>query len=117
MKDIEPIGDDLTIGRAIRLLRTTAGLSQKDLADRVSVNRTYVSHLEAGRRDPSLSLMKTIAHALEVPPGLLLAVALWADLPKEERDRYGKLIRDLLETAGAAQFLLFDRQRDPGHAE
>lgn len=110
-------GPHLSIGEAIRMLRTSSGLSQKNLAEAVSVDPTYISHLEADRREPSLSLLRAIARALDVPPGLILAVAFWTDLPKEDRDRYSSLVRSLVDAAGAAQFVLFDRGRDPDHSQ
>ena len=37
----------------IRELRTAAGLSQDELAERLGVRGTYISYLEKGRRNPS----------------------------------------------------------------
>lgn len=107
----------LTLGEAIRSLRRASGLSQRELATRISVDPTYVSHLEADRREPSLALVKEIARALDVPSGLILAVALWMDLPQEEKDRYSTVIQELIETAEAAQFVLFDRRHRTGDAD
>lgn len=108
---------ELTVGEAIRILRQASGLRQNELAARVSVDPTYISHLEADRREPSLGLLKEISRALEVPSGLILAVALWADLPALEKDRYSVVIRNLVETAEASQFILFDRGGRSDHAE
>ena len=100
--------DTLTIGRAIRTLRTASGLRQKELADRVSVDPTYISHLEADRREPSLALLRAISRALDIPPGLILSVALWTDLPTEQKDLYRNIIRELIEISATAQLIIFD---------
>jgi transcriptional regulator with XRE-family HTH domain len=61
------VSDDLNIGRTIKVLRTSAGLKQLELADRVKVSPNYLSLVEAGRKEPSLSLLKKLSHALDVP--------------------------------------------------
>ena len=100
--------ETLTIGAAIRTLRTASGLNQKQLADRVSVDPTYISHLESDRREPSLALLRAIARAINVPPGLILSVALWTGLPQEAKDLYRKIIWELIETGATAQRVIVD---------
>ena len=100
--------ETLTIGAAIRTLRTASGLNQKQLADRVSVDPTYISHLESDRREPSLALLRAIARAINVPPGLILSVALWTGLPQEAKDLYRKIIWELIETSATAQRVIVD---------
>jgi DNA-binding XRE family transcriptional regulator len=41
------------VGRNVRRLRIAAGLSQAQLAERMGVDRAYVSGLELGQRNPS----------------------------------------------------------------
>jgi transcriptional regulator with XRE-family HTH domain len=57
----------------LRVLRTNAGLSLRDLAKRAELDYTYISHLEAGRRAPSHAVLLGIAAALGVHPGELLS--------------------------------------------
>jgi putative transcriptional regulator len=45
----------------VRELRLTAGLSQRELAEALSVSRQTVNSIETGRYDPSLSLAIAIA--------------------------------------------------------
>lgn len=51
----------------VREHRTQAGLSQEELAHQAGLHRTYVSLLERGRRNPSLSVVVALARALGVP--------------------------------------------------
>ena len=93
----------IEIGAAIRQLRLAAGLKQRELAERVGVDATYVSHLEANRREPSIDLLRRIARELDAPPGLLLAICMATDLPVEHKAQYDAVIKDLLDLAVVSQ--------------
>ena len=53
-------------------LRTEAGLSQHAVADRMGVDRAYVSGLEMGKRNPTVITLWHIANALGVRPADLV---------------------------------------------
>jgi transcriptional regulator with XRE-family HTH domain len=53
--------------------RKQAGLTQEALALRASVHPTWISHLESGRRNPTLSTISRLAGALGLTPADLLA--------------------------------------------
>lgn len=59
------------IGYVIKVLRTAAGFKQKDLAEKVGVKGNYLSMIEAGKRDPSINLLRSIAKTLDVPVSYL----------------------------------------------
>jgi transcriptional regulator with XRE-family HTH domain len=42
------------VGRNVKRLRLAAGISQAKLADRMGVDRAYVSGLELGQRNPTV---------------------------------------------------------------
>ena len=56
----------LPVASAIRSLRLRAGLSQRQLAQRMSVPRTYVSKIENEKACPTLSSLERLASALRV---------------------------------------------------
>ncbi|MFC5582898.1 helix-turn-helix domain-containing protein [Rhodanobacter terrae] len=62
------MGVDITpyVGTAFRLLRERTEVSQEDLAFRAGLDRTYVSGIECGRRNPSLKSMQHLAAELSV---------------------------------------------------
>ncbi len=62
-------------GRAVRVQRTVLGLSQEDLCFRSKLDRTYISGVERGVRNPTLRSMLRLAGALEVKVDKLLAAA------------------------------------------
>ncbi len=62
----------LHLAASIRSLRLRSGLSQRQLAMRMSVPRTYVSKIENQKATPTLSSLDRLARALEVTiPDLL----------------------------------------------
>jgi transcriptional regulator with XRE-family HTH domain len=54
------------VALAIRTLRQRTGLSQRQLALRMSVPRTYVSKIENEKATPTLSSLERLARALQV---------------------------------------------------
>lgn len=59
-------------GAAVRAHRETAGLSQEGLALEAGVDRSFVSQIERGVRQPSLTTIWKLAAALGVAPSNLL---------------------------------------------
>ncbi|HEX2104698.1 MAG TPA: helix-turn-helix transcriptional regulator [Solirubrobacteraceae bacterium] len=63
------------LGASIRAERVTAGLSLRDLAERAKVSNAYLSQIERGLHEPSISVLGAIARALDVSLEALLARA------------------------------------------
>jgi transcriptional regulator with XRE-family HTH domain len=53
-------------GERIRTLRQAAGLSQEAFADRCGFARSYMSRIERGRGNPSLTAVEVLCAALKV---------------------------------------------------
>lgn len=60
------------LGVNVRRLRLAADLTQEQLAAEAGMERSYVSDLERGTRNPSVAALGRIAEALQVEPHLLL---------------------------------------------
>ena len=60
------------LGQNVRQLREAKGWSQEDYADRAGIHRTYVSDIERGRRNPTITVVEKLAGPFGVPPGSLL---------------------------------------------
>ncbi|WP_354220670.1 helix-turn-helix transcriptional regulator [Bradyrhizobium sp. F1.4.3] len=54
------------VGDNVRRLRTAAGLSQAELANRLGVDRSYVSGLELGTRNATIVTLWHVSQALGV---------------------------------------------------
>jgi transcriptional regulator with XRE-family HTH domain len=63
------------LGEAVRRLRTEAGLSQEQLAERASTDLTQVGGIERGVRNPSYATLVRLAAGLEVSVGELTTLA------------------------------------------
>ena len=52
------------VGLNLRRLRREKGLSQEELADLASIHQTYLSGVERGKRNPTITVLQRIAGAL-----------------------------------------------------
>jgi len=86
----------LKLAHSIRSLRLRNGLSQRQLALRMAVPRTYVSKIENEKATPTLSSLERLARALEVSVPDLLSGG--------ERNRQEE-IRELMEDQFVAEVL------------
>lgn len=79
--------DDETYGAFLRRERLARGLTQKQLAEKVGVDFTYVSKVENGRLPaPSEATITQLAKALRADPDAHLAQA--KKVPLDVRSRY-----------------------------
>ncbi len=65
-------GSGLQVASAVRNLRLARSLSQRQLAGRMGVPRTYISKIENGKAMPTLSSLERLAKALQVDISALL---------------------------------------------
>jgi transcriptional regulator with XRE-family HTH domain len=91
----------LNLAASIRSLRLRNGMSQRQLATRMSVPRTYVSKIENEKATPTLSSLERLARALEVTVPDLLSGG--------ERNRQEE-IAELLKDQFIAELLPFVSQ-------
>ena|ERR1035437_706687 len=88
----------MNVGQAIKMCRTRRGESQSKLAERADCSVSYLSMLENNKRDPTLSTLTKISHALNVPIGILFFLAAErGELGGLEKDLAGGLARTALE--------------------
>lgn len=57
----------------LRRLRHDRGWSQEDYADRAGIHRTYVSDIERGARNPSITVVEKMAAPFDASASDLLA--------------------------------------------
>ena len=63
------------VGLNLRQIRKTRGWSQEDLAFESGLDRTYISGVERGVRNPTVLVLQELAQALKVPAARLLDAA------------------------------------------
>ena len=74
MMDTMRIGDTtdrtlISFGRNVARIRNERGFSQDALAEKADLDRTYVSGIERGVRNPGIKIVLRIARALNVAVG------------------------------------------------
>ena len=60
------------LAKNLRRLRQEKDLSQEQFAFEAGIHRTYVSDLERGMRNPTITVVEKLALYFEVPIGTLL---------------------------------------------
>lgn len=60
------------LGENVRRCRKLKGMTQEQLALEAGMERSYVSDLERGQRNPSVRALGRLAEALKVQPHMLL---------------------------------------------
>lgn len=63
------------VGAAVRDLRHERGVSQERLGELADLDRTYISGVERGVRNPTITSLARIADALDTPLSGLVALA------------------------------------------
>jgi len=82
-------------GRVVKQLRDERRYSQEVLADRASLNRTYLGEVERGVAVPSLATVTKIAHAFNLSASELIARSERQEKSDDARDDHA-----LLQTVG-----------------
>lgn len=100
-----------SVGRAIRMQRERAGLTQAALAEAVGLTEQYIGVVERGVRAPSFKTLEALARTLKTPvrnffphplaqdqvdDTLSDVIGLLAPLPGDERARALKVLQSML---------------------
>lgn len=56
------------IGKTIKAIRIKQGLSQEDIAHECNVDRSYISMIEVGRNEPSVTKIFELCKGLKIKP-------------------------------------------------
>ena len=86
-------------GAEVKRRRTQLGISQEQFAERANLHRTYISDVEAGKRNPSLASIERLAVALNAPISAVFGSAEKPAVPP-------RAARGFAMGAGAAGILL-----------
>ena len=92
----------MNYGKAVKIVRTIAGLQQKELAELAAVHASLISLIEKGKRRPGLSTLEKITKALDVPQHLFVLLATEArdlkDIRAEEVQQASEWLARILFT-------------------
>ncbi len=59
--------DSKKLGKNLKTLRTRKGITQIEIANILGVDRSFVSNIENGKNNPTLSTITKLAKAINVP--------------------------------------------------
>ena len=60
------------LGKNIRFWREARGFTQEELAFRAQTSSSYISKMELGKENPTITVLERIAKALAIDPCMLL---------------------------------------------
>lgn len=86
----------MDIGKAIKTLRVSRGLTQKQLADKIGCSETNMIFMETGRSFPRKEKIESICRELNVPQSYLLVFSLTReDIPESKQNLYERRVEPL----------------------
>jgi len=59
--------DAKKLGENLKRIRTKKNINQTELAETLNVDKSFVSNIENGKNNPTLSTIANLAKALKVP--------------------------------------------------
>lgn len=75
------------LGRRIKMLRVSRGLTLKDLEERGGISATHVSEIERGKASPTVGALGRIARALGLRPATLVEAKIQPDFSVMRADQ------------------------------
>lgn len=90
--------------KALREVREEFGMSKRHLANLIGCDASFITHMENGRRKPSLETLEQISSALEIPMHLFILRA------AEKEDLRGVSPQDARRLAGLLTEALHDER-------
>ena len=88
----------MNIGEAIKKMRASVGLSQKELAERAGISATAVCNIEKGHSFPSKETIKAICDAIGIPVSYLLFSSITEeDVPEGKREVFYALKEPIMK--------------------
>ncbi|MEK4849083.1 helix-turn-helix transcriptional regulator [Paenibacillus sp. FSL H7-0756] len=72
------------IGKTVKAIRLKQGLSQEDLAHECNVDRSYISMIEVGRNEPSVTKIFELCRGLKVASDFIKMVEIEYNQGREQ---------------------------------
>lgn len=70
----QPVIIKQIIGKTVKALRIKQGMSQEDLAQECDVDRSYISMIEVGRNEPSVTKIFDLCKGLKIKPSAFFKI-------------------------------------------
>ena len=60
------------LGEALRLIRVFYDMSQKDLAEKLEISKSYISEIESGKKTPTIDLLNRYSKNFDIPTSSIM---------------------------------------------
>lgn len=87
----------MNLGNAIKDFRLKKGYKQVELATMCNLSQSYLSSIEKGRKEPTISVLKDIASVLSIPVPVLIFFSLDQDDIEESKKETFKLVEPTIK--------------------
>lgn len=85
------------LGRALKQIRVFHSFKQKDLANQLGLSPSYISEIEKGFKEPSLSVISKYSSLFNIPESSILFFSENIDQPNNFRANISNKILSMLE--------------------
>lgn len=75
----------MNLGDTIKKLRKEKGIKQLHLADSCSITQSYLSNIEANKKEPTLSVLNQISNKLSIPLPIIFFLSMEAEDVTEDK--------------------------------
>ena len=82
----------MNLGDTIKKIRQQKGFKQFDFAEKCGLSQSYLSSIEKGRKEPTLSLLKQISSTLSIPLPILVFLSIDSDDVAESKKEAFEMI-------------------------
>lgn len=83
----------MKIGETIKYLRQEKGFKQMDFANKSEISQTYLSQIEADKKEPTIGCLEKLSTVLNIPLAVIFFLSLDQNMVAEEkRELYQRLI-------------------------
>ena len=88
----------MNIGEAIKKMRASRGLSQKELAEKTGMSANTLCNIEKGYSFPSKDTIKAICDAMDIPVSWLLFSSITEeDVPEDKKAIFNALREPMMK--------------------
>lgn len=87
------------LNNALRMIRVFHDLSQREMADDLGISKSYLSEIESGKKEPTLSLVQRYSDLFDIPASSILFFSENLDetaMAKRDRLRISKKVLSML---------------------
>ena len=89
----------MNLGLAVKMGREAAGFKAKEFADKANLSASYLSLVETGKREPSISAVVDIAKALKIDVSDLFSIAEKIERPASKVEKLQNELSEMVTLA------------------